>query len=201
MNKRMLYLLSALLILVFSGGLAGAAPLKPQPQPKPNQRSRPVKLLTGTFVNPAGRVHRIEVVDGGHINIKNSQENLYYRLYAKKGDEGTAEVTVKQYLDAEYTVVVNEERMDVPLGGGIAKRFSVAPFGLTLDGERRTRAEYRPGLPPTLDKSVGGACCIDCGDGWIICCGVEIFEPGWIACCQIDTSCATCTVCAWWLEI
>lgn len=195
MNRRMLCLLSALLVLVCSASLAGAAPLKPKPIHKP----WPVRLLTGTFVNPSGQVHHIEVVDGGSINIKNAQEGLYYRLSAKAGDEGTAEVTLRKYLDAEYSVMINEEKVDVPLGGVMAKRFSGAPFGITLDGERRTRAEYRPGLPPTLSKSVGGACCIDCGDGWVVCCSVEIFEPGWLACCEIDTACATCTVCAYWV--
>lgn len=198
MKRRMLYLLSALLILVCSEGLVGAALLTSQQ--KPALRSRPVKMLTGTFVNPAGRVHRIEVLDGGHINIRNPQLGLYYRLSARTAKDGIAEVTVRQYLDAEYTVMVDEEKADVSLGNDKAMRFSKAPFGITLDGERRTRAEYRPGRPPTLDKSVGGACCIDCGDGWIICCGVDIYEPGWIACCEIDTSCATCTVCAWWFE-
>ena len=193
MNKRLLYLLSALLILAFSVGFTGAAPLQ-----KPNPRSRPVKLLTGTFVNPAGQAHRIEIVDGGNINIKNSQEGLYYRLYAKKGPDGIAEITIQQYLDADYSRVVNEERMNVPLNGR-AKRSSLATFGISLDGERWARAEFRPGAPPTLDKSIGGACCIDCGDGWEVCCGVAIFEPGWVACCSIDTWCAWCDVCAWWL--
>jgi hypothetical protein len=126
--------------------------------------------------------------------------HLYYRLSARTGKNGTAEVTIKQYLDAQYSSVINEEKMNVPLNG-VTKSFSLAPFGITLDGERRARAEYRPGLPPTLDKQqgVGGACCIDCGDGWVVCCGVGVFEPGWIACCWIDTSCATCEVCAWWL--
>jgi hypothetical protein len=199
MNKRVLYLLSALLILAFSVGLTGAATLKPLQQPHP--RSRPVKLLTGTFVNPEGKVHRIEVVDGGNINIKNVQQGLYYRLSAKLREDGTAEVKVQQYADAKYSAVINEERMNVPLNS-VAKSFSKAPFGITLDGERKARADYRPGLPPTLTKEepVGGACCIDCGDGWEVCCGVEIFEPGWIACCSIDTDCASCAVCAWWLE-
>jgi hypothetical protein len=197
MNKRLLYLLSALLILAFSVGLSGAATTKPLP--KPGQRSRPVKLFTGTFVNPAGRAHRIEIVDGGNVNIKNTQEGLYYRLWARTAPDGTVDLTVQQYLDAEYSTVVNEERMNVSLDGR-AKRSSMASFGITLDGVRRARAELRSGPAPTLNKAVGGACCIDCGDGWVVCCGVAIFEPGWIACCSIDTWCAWCDVCAWWLE-
>ena len=37
MNKRVLYLFSALLILALSVGLTGAAPLKPLPQTHPNR--------------------------------------------------------------------------------------------------------------------------------------------------------------------
>jgi hypothetical protein len=138
-------------------------------------------------------------VDGGNINIKNPQEGLYYRLSARTGPDGTADITIQQYLDADYSSVINEEKMNVRLDSR-AKRSSLASFGITLDGERHSRAELRSGPPPTLNKSVGGACCIDCGDGWVVCCGVEIFEPGWLACCSIDTSCATCDVCAWWIE-
>src|SRR6185369_14517451 len=101
MNKRLLYLFSALLVLAFSVSLSGAAPVKPLPQP--SQRSRPVKLFTGSFVNPAGRVHRIEIVDGGNINIKNTHENLFYRVSAKRAPDGSVDLTVQQYLDAEYT--------------------------------------------------------------------------------------------------
>ncbi|HEY2290195.1 MAG TPA: hypothetical protein VGM86_05770 [Thermoanaerobaculia bacterium] len=197
MNKRLLYLLCALLVLAFSVSLSGAAPLKPQP--KPGQRSRPVKLFTGNFINPAGRAHRIEIVDGGNINVKNAQENLYYRVSARRAPDGTVDLTIQQYLDVEYTTVVHEERMNVSLDGR-AKRVPTTPFQISLDGERRARAEFRPGPSPALDKSIGGACCIDCGDGWEICCGVEIFEAGWMACCSIDTSCAWCEVCAWWAE-
>jgi hypothetical protein len=197
MNKRILYLISALLILAFSVGLTGAAPRKPLPNP--GQHSRPVKLFTGTFVNPAGRAHRIEIVDGGNINVKNAEEGLYYRISAKTAPNGTVDLTIQQYLDAEYSAVLNEERMNVSLDGR-AKRSSLAAFGITLDGVRRARAELRSGSSPSLNKAVGGACCIDCGDGWVVCCGVAIFEPGWIACCEIDTSCASCAVCAWWLD-
>ena len=196
MNKRLLYLLSALLVLAFSVSLSGAAPVKPSPQP--GQRSRPVKLFTGNFINPAGTAHRIEIVDGGNINIKNTQEGLYYRVSAKKAPDGSVDLTVQQYLDAEYTSVVNEERMNVSLDGR-AKRASTAPFQISLDGERRARAEFRSGPAPSLNKAVGGACCIDWGDGWEVCCGVAIFDPGWVACCSIDTWCAWCDVCAWWL--
>lgn len=195
MNKRLLYLLSALLILLFSVEFTGAASLKP----KPGQRPRPVKLFTGNFINPSGQAHRIQVVDGGHINISNEQEGLYYRLYARTGEDGTAEITIKQYLDAEFSVAVHEESLNVPLNGR-AKRSSMAPFQISLDGVQRTRAEFRPGPPPNLNKSVGGACCISCGDGWVVCCGVEIYEAGWLACCSIETWCATCDVCAWWAE-
>src|SRR5262245_49806318 len=107
MNKRLLYLLSALLVLAFSVSLSGAAT---KPQPKPSQRSRPVKLFTGNFINPAGRAHRIEIVDGGNINIKNAQENLFYRVSARRAQDGTVDLTIQQYLDVEYTTVVHEER-------------------------------------------------------------------------------------------
>lgn len=197
MNKRLFYLFSALLILAFSVGLTGASTLKPLPNP--GQRSRPVKLFTGNFVNPAGQVHRIEIVDGGNINVKNAEEGLFYRISAKSAPDGTVDLTIQKYLDAEYSSVLNEERVNVSLDGR-TKRSSLAAFGINLNGVKRARAELRSGPSPALNKAVGGACCIDCGDGWEVCCGVAIFDPGWIACCSIDTSCASCAVCAWWLD-
>src|SRR5215210_5292297 len=105
MVKRMLYLLFALTILAVSVGITGAEPPKP--------RSKPVKLFMGTFVNPEGGVHQIQVVDGGYINIKNTKDGLYYRLSARTGRNGTADVTLKQYLDADFSSVIAEERMNV----------------------------------------------------------------------------------------
>jgi hypothetical protein len=194
MVKRMFYLLSAVLLLSFTTGYAGAQSLARIPGTKPLQRSKPVKLFTGTFINPAGRVHQIQVMDGGHINIANTREGLFYRLHARTGEDGVAEVTIERYLDAEYSVMVDAERMDVPLDG-TTKRSSLAPFRFTLDGERKALAEYRNG--PAPNKAIGGECCIDCGDGWEVCCGVAVYERGWAACCEIDTSCAWCEVCAW----
>lgn len=196
MVKRMLHLVAAVLILALSIGLSGAESLKPRT--KPLLRGKPVKLFTGTFVNPAGRVHNIQIVDGGFINIKNEEQQQYYRLWARTGEDGMAEVTVEKYLDAEFTTLVNSERIDTALDGR-TKRATVAPFKFTLDGVRHTRAEIRKGRP-VQNKMIAGECCIDCGDGWVVCCGVAIYEAGWMACCEIDTSCAWCQVCAWWAE-
>lgn len=140
-------------------------------------------------------------MDGGYINIKNVQEGQFYRLWAKTGEDGLVEVTIERYLDADFSLVVAEEKMDVALDGS-TKRSSLAPFRFTLDGERKARAERRAGrLAP--NKDVSGECCIDCGEGWEVCCGVTVYESSvyeaeeWIACCEIDTSCAWCEVCAW----
>ena len=198
MVKRMLSLLFTLLLLSLGTGLCGAQSLdgqKPLPQPGGNApRSKPVRMLTGTFINPAGQSHQIQVMDGGHLNITNKRENLYYQLHARTTEDGTAELTLEQYLDPEYSVKVAEEEMNVAFDGK-SKRSSLAGFRIALDGERMTRAEYRPDY--VLNKSIGGECCIDCGYGWEVCCGVEVFERGWMACCSIDTSCAWCEVCAW----
>lgn len=198
MVKRMVLLFSALLLLTWSAGLANAETQKPRLKPTVRTKPvKPVKVFQGTFINPAGKPHRIEVIDGGHLNIKNTQENLFYRLSARTIENGQVEVTIQQFLDADYTVVLNEERLETSLDGQ-TKRTSLAPFRFTLDGEKKRTAEIRTGVPKR--EAVGGACCIDCGDGWVTCCGVAIYEEGWIACCSIDTWCAWCDVCAWWLE-
>ncbi len=188
MVKRMLHLVLALLVLVVSTGLSGAAPLKPRSKPAP--RSKPVKVFVGTFVNPAGQVHQIQVRDGGFLNIKNAQEGLFYRLYVRTGADGTAEVTVKQYLDADHSVEIAKDEMNVRIDSKF-KGSSLAPFQFTLHGERTARATFRPAAEKYIE------CCIDCGEGWEVCCGVEENEPGWITCCEIDTSCAWCEVCEW----
>jgi hypothetical protein len=189
MVKRMLCLVAALLILTAGASFAAAPPRTPQ--------SRAVKVFMGTFVNPSGGTHRFQVPDGGYINIKNKKQGLYYRLSAKTGKDGAAEITLQQYTDADYSAVVSEDRMNMVLDG-TAKQSAIAPFRFSLDGQRTARAEQRSGTMPF--DMIGGFCCIDCGDGWEVCCGVMIFEPGWLACCSIDTSCAWCEVCAWWTE-
>lgn len=190
MVKRMLYLFFVLLVLVVTTDPGGAALRKPGSKPVP--RSKPVKMFVGTFVNPAGRVHQIQVRDGGFLRIRNSQEGLFYRLYVRTGEDGTPVVTLKQYRDADYSVEMAADEMDVPIDSKL-KRSWLAPFQFTLHGERMALAKFRPG--PALEKSI--ECCIDCGEGWEVCCGVEENEPGWITCCSIDTSCAWCEVCEW----
>jgi len=184
MAKRMLYLLFVFLVLVVTTDLSGAAPQKP--------RSKPVKMFVGTFVNPAGQVHQIKVRDGGFLRIKNSHDGLFYRLYVRTGEDGTAEVTLKQYRDAENTVEIAEDAMNVPLDSKFKSSW-LASFQFAFHSERMALAKFRSGSP--LEKSI--ECCIDCGDGWEVCCGVEVYEPGWIACCSIDTWCAWCDVCEW----
>jgi len=193
MVKRMLCLFPALLILASTASFGGAVSQKPAQKPQ----ARSVKVFTGTFVNPLGGSHRFQVADGGYINIKNKKDDLYYRLSARTGKDGTSEVTLQQYVDAEYSFVVAEDRQVVSLDGQ-ARETSIAPFRFSLDGQRMARAEYRQG--PVPFSMIGGFCCIDCGMGWEVCCEVMILEPGWLACCSIDTPCAWCEVCAWWLN-
>ncbi|HEY9420686.1 MAG TPA: hypothetical protein VIW92_04665 [Thermoanaerobaculia bacterium] len=187
MAKRMLHLLFALLVLAVITDPSGAAPRKP--------RSKPVKVFVGTFVNPAGQVHHIQIKDGGFLKITNSQEGLFYRLYARTGEDGTAQVTLKQYLDADYSKEIAADERNVPLDSKF-KRSRLAPFQFTLHGERMALAKIRPS--GGFEKYI--ECCIDCGDGWEVCCGVEENEPGWETCCTIDTSCASCEVCEAVLE-
>lgn len=187
MVKRMLHLMFALLVLAVTTDPSVAAPRKPRPKPV---AQKAVKVFAGTFVNPAGRVHQIQVMDGGFLNIKNSQAGLYYRLYARTGEDGTAEITLKQYRDADYSVEIARDEMNTPLDSKF-KRSWLAPFQFTLHGERVALAKLRPAAEKYIE------CCIDCGDGWEICCGVEETESGWMTCCEIDTSCAWCEVCEW----
>lgn len=193
MVKRMLCLFIALLAFSATASLAATPPARAE--------SRPVQLFTGTFVNRVGGTHPFRVFDGGNINIKNEKEGLYYRLSARSGVAGTVEVKVERFGAADYSLAVAEERLTVGLDGS-RTRSSIAPFQFSFDGVQKGRATLRSGPHPEAGfaESVEGACCISCGDGWIICCGVGIYEPGWIACCSIDTWCAWCEVCAWWLE-
>jgi hypothetical protein len=192
MVKRMLCLFVAFLLFSATASLAAASP--------PKEQSRPVLLFTGTFVNRVGGTHPFRVFDGGNINIKNEKEGLYYRLSTRSGVAGTVEVTIERFGAADFSLPVAEERMMVALDGG-RHASSIAPFQFALNGVQKGRAVLRSGPHPDFATDwVEGACCISCGDGWIICCGVGVYEPGWIACCSIDTSCAWCEVCAWWIQ-
>jgi len=190
MVKRMLHLLFALLVLILITDPSGAASQKPRSKPAP--RTKPVKVFVGTFVNPEGRIHEIQIRDGGFLRIKNSQTGQFYRLYVRTGENGTAEVTLKQYSDADGSVEIAEDTMNVALDSKLKSSW-LAPFQFSLHGERMALAKFRPSAPH--EKYI--ECCIDCGDGWEVCCGVEVYEPGWIICCSIDTSCAWCDVCEW----
>ncbi|HEV8579185.1 MAG TPA: hypothetical protein VGX68_08880 [Thermoanaerobaculia bacterium] len=190
MVKRMLRLFLALLVLAVITDPSGAAARKPRSKPVP--RTRPVKMFVGTFVNPEGRVHQIQIKDGGFLRIRNTKEGLFYRLYVRTGEDGTAEVTLKQYSDANYSVEMAADEMNVPLDSRL-KRSWLAPFQFTLHGEQMALAKFRPAA--AREKYI--ECCIDCGEGWEVCCGVWEEEPGWMTCCSIDTSCAWCEVCEW----
>lgn len=192
MVKRMLHLVFALLVLAVITDPSGAAPRKPRS--KPVQRTKAVKVFVGTFVNPEGRVHQIQVMDGGFLKIRNSQEGLFYRLYVRTGEDGTADVTLKQYRDANYSEEIAAHEMNTPLDSRFKSSW-LAPFQFTLHSEQTALAKFRPG--PGTARQKYTECCIDCGEGWEVCCGVAEFESGWMTCCEIDTSCAWCEVCEW----
>jgi hypothetical protein len=92
-------------------------------------------------------------------------------------------------------VEIAGDEMKVPIDSRF-KRSWLAPFQFTLHGERTALAQLRSAR--ALEKYT--ECCIDCGEGWEVCCGVEETEPGWETCCSIDTSCAWCEVCEAVLE-